>query len=85
MFRPTLFFGCVSKDKFFDDFHSMAFAFLVELLVAFLLIAALLSLTPRDACSSHICIKLFLKISPPSVLDSSLLESSASTTKRSEK
>lgn len=75
----------MSKDKFFDDFHSMAFAFLVELLVAFLFIAALLSLTPRDACRSHIYIKLLFKISPPSVLDSSLLESSASTNKRSEK
>lgn len=85
MFRPTLSFSCVSKDKFFDDFHSMAFAFLVELLVAFLFIAALLSLTPRDAWGSHICIKLFFKISPPLVLDSSLLESSASINKRSEK
>lgn len=62
VFRPTLFFGCVSKDKFFDGFCSMAFASLVELLVAFLFVALLLNLTPRDTCSNHICTKKhFLK------------------------
>lgn len=59
VFRPTLFFGRVSTDAFFDGFRAAMPASLAELLAAaFELAAPLLGLTPAGTGSGRICLSV---------------------------